>query len=179
MSRRLALFASLVAFLSTPNVSAATETLGDTQIELIRQNCVAAQSNMQRLEQNETVTRRNRGANYESILKLMAAFNGRTAFNKLNVPNLVSITADVEKKKAEFNENYINYNNSLKVTMKLANCKEQPVTFYDYLTQTRELRVKLSTSIEDIDRLLDSYQTSLDNLKRSVYGFDATQGGGQ
>lgn len=170
MSRRLALGASLLALLCAPNVNAETATLNDTQIEIIRQNCIAAQSNMQRLELNEAVTRRNRGVSYESTLKLMAALNSRIAFNKLSAPTLASLTADIEKKRAEFVENYKNYNNSYTVTMRLPNCKEQPVTFYDYLTQTRELRTKLSTSIDEIDHMLDSYQQALNQLKTSVNG---------
>ena len=168
ISRRLALVASLLALLCAPNVNAETETLTDTQIEVIRQNCVSAQSSMQRLELNEAVTRRNRGVSYEATLKLMAALNSRIAYNKLTAPNLASLTAEVEKKRTQFVENYINYNNSYNVTMRLPNCREQPVTFYDYLTQTRELRTKLATSVDDIDRLLDSYQQSLNSLKETV-----------
>ena len=123
---------------------------------------------MQRLELNEAVTRRNRGVSYESTLKLMAALNSRIAYNKLTAPTLASLTSDVAKKRAQFTENYIAYNNSYNVAMRLPNCKEQPVTFYDYLTQTRELRTKLATTIDDIDRLLDSYQQSLNGLKSSV-----------
>lgn len=170
VSRRLALVASLLALLCAPNVSAETETLTDTQIEIIRQNCVAAQSSMQRLELNEAVTRRNRGVSYESTLKLMAALNSRIAYNKLTAPTLASLTSEVEKKRAQFVENYINYNNSYNVAMRLTNCKEQPVTFYDYLTQTRDLRTKLAANIDDIDRLLDSYQQALNELKNSVSG---------
>lgn len=160
--------ASLLVVLASPNVNAAAEPLNDTQIEMIRQNCLAAQGSMQRLEQSEAVSRRNRGVSYESALRLMAALNSRIAINKLNAPNLSSITSDVEKKRTEFTEKYLAYNNSFTVTMKLANCREQPVTFYDYLTQTRELRTALSSTIDDIDRLLDQYQVELDSLKANV-----------
>lgn len=174
VSRRFALFAALLALFSAPNVSAAAEPLSDMQIEQIRQNCVAAQSSMQRLEQTEAVSRRNRGVSYESTLRLMAALNGRIAINKLSAPSLSTITAEVDKKRVEFAENYLDYNNSFNVTMKLPSCREQPVTFYDYLTQTRELRAKLSTTIDDIDRLLDTYQLSLNELKVAVNGTAAS-----
>lgn len=125
---------------------------------------------MQRLEQTEAVVRRNRGVSYESTLRLMAALNSRIASNKLNAPALTSTTAEIEKKRAEFNESYIAYNNSFTITMKLPNCKEQPVTFYDYLTQTRELRSKLSATVSDIDKLMDAYQAGLSELKHTVNG---------
>lgn len=173
ISRRLALFASLLAVLCTPNVNAAAEPLNDAQIEMIRQNCLAAQGSMQRLEQSEAVSRRNRGVSYESALRLMAALNSRIAINKLNAPNLGTLTSEVEKKRTEFTEKYLTYNNSFTVTMKLASCREQPVTFYDYLTQTRELRIALSATIDDIDRLLDQYQEELNTLKASVAGAPA------
>ena len=178
ISRRLALAASLLALLCAPNVSAETETLTDAQIEIIRQNCVTAQSSMQRLELSEAVTRRNRGVSYEATLKLMAALNSRIAYNKLTAPTLASLTAEVEKKRAQFVEDYKNYNNSYNVAMKLPNCKEQPVTFYDYLTQTRDLRTKLATNIDDIDRLLDAYQQAFNGLKETVNAPSA-QGGTQ
>lgn len=170
ISRRLAVGASLLALLCAPNVSAEAEALTDTQIEIIRQNCTSAQSSMQRLELNEAVTRRNRGVSYESTLKLMAALNGRIAYNKLTDPTLASLTAEVEKKRSQFVGDYKNYNNSYNVAMRLPNCREQPVTFYGYLTQTRELRTKLVTNIDDIDRLLDAYQQALNDLKSSVGG---------
>ncbi len=168
ISRRLAFAASILAILCTPTVNVRAADLTDTQIEIIRQNCVTAQSSMQRLELNEAVMRRNRGVSYESTLKLMAALNGRIAYNKLYAPSLTSLTAQIDQKRAEFTENYITYNNSYNVVMRLSSCKEQPVTFYDYLTQTRELRTKLATTIDDIDRLLDSYQQALNDLKSSV-----------
>lgn len=172
ISRRLACIASVLVLLCAPNVNAAAEPLSDSQIEAIRQSCVLAQSTMQRLEQSEAVSRRNRGVSYESTLKLMAALNSRIAINKLEAPTLSAITAEISKKRAEFVENYLSYNNSFNVAMKLPNCRQQPVTFYDLLAQTRELRLKLSTNIDNINELLDRYQTSLTTLKNSL---DATQ----
>lgn len=168
ISRRLALGASIVAILCAPQVSAEAADITDTQIEIIRQNCVSAQSSMQRLELTEAVIRRNRGMRYESILKLMAALNGRIVYNKLSAPPLTSLTSQIDQKRSEFIESYINYNNSYNVVMRLPNCKQQPVTFYEYLNQTRELRTKLATTIDDIDRLLDTYQQALNDLKSSV-----------
>ena len=168
ISRCAALMASLLVVLASPGVNAAAEPLSDTQIEMVRQNCLAAQSSMQRLEQTEAVSRRNRGVSYESTLRLMAALNSRIAINKLNAPDLSTLTAEVDKKRAEFVEKYLAYNNSFTVTMRLSNCRAQPVTFYDYLTQTRQLRTELSSVIDDIDRLLDSYQTGLNELKSGM-----------
>jgi len=179
MTRRFMILASLLVVLVSPNVNAAAEPLNDTQIEMIRQNCLGAQGSMQRLEQTEAVSRRNRGVSYESTLRLMAALNSRIAINKLNAPKLSSLTSDVEKKRAEFIEKYLAYNNSFTVTMKLSNCREQPVTFYDYLTQTRQLRTELSSTIDDIDRLLDQYQTELTELRTSVSGAPQATGAAQ
>lgn len=168
MSRVFAFAASALVVLSAPVVSAEGESLTDTQIEIIRQNCVTAQSSMQRLELNEAVTRRNRGVGYEATLKLMAMLNSRIVYNKMTAPELASLTSQIDAKRNEFAQNYKDYNNSYNTTMKLTNCHEQPVTFYDYLTQTRELRTKLSTTIDDIDKLLDQYQLRLNDLKKSV-----------
>lgn len=178
-SRRLALLASLLVLLASPTVNAAAEPLSDTQIELIRQNCTTAQSSMQRLEQSEAVFRRNRGVAYESTLRLMAALNSRIAINKLDAPRLSALTTEVDKKRAEFTEKYLAYNNSFTLTMKLPSCREQPVTFYDYLNETRQLRTALSTTVDDIDRLLDSYQSALNELKLSVGAATPADGAGR
>lgn len=149
-------------------VNAEAVPLTDQQIELVRRNCVQAQANLQRLERIETVARRNRGVGYESTLRLMAALNSRVATNKLNVPNLLTTVSQIEKKVDEFDRDYITYNNTFNTTMKLSNCREQPVTFYDYLTETRDLRLKVSTDVAAINQLLDDYQKGLDELKTMV-----------
>lgn len=168
LSRRATIIASLLVVLMAPQVRAEADPLSDARIELIRENCVAAQSSMQRLELNEAVMRRNRGVGYESALKLMAALNSRIVFNKMTAPELAALTQQVAVKRNEFTQNYIAYNNSYHTTMRLPNCREQPVTFYDYLTQTRELRAKLSVTIDDIDKLLDDYQLQFNNLKQTI-----------
>jgi len=168
ITRRVSLLACLFVVLATPTVHAEAVPLNDQQIELVRRNCIQIQSSMQRLERIETVARRNRGVGYESTLKLMAALNSRVAANKLNVPEFIVTAAEMEKRVNDFDRNYITYNNSFHTTMKFANCQQQPVTFYDYLNQTRELRARVGTDVEAISKLLDDYQKSLDKLKQTV-----------
>lgn len=158
--KRFGLFLSttLVVIVS-PFVSAA-EPLDDARIEIIRQSCRSAQTTMQQVLRSDTAARVNRGRAYEETIKLLAAFNSRAAFNTYNVPGLIESTAAYEAEFVAFKATYINYDTSLKNTLRI-NCIDQPVTFYDSLTRTKELRAGLTAHIVKMDQLLDTYNAGL------------------
>jgi len=164
MKRAISLFAIAIAVLAAPFVSAEAQPLSDAQINTIRQNCTQAQQILQRLQRNEAAARVNRGRGYETALRLMASFNARVAVNKLNSPALTAITAQAEDKFDAFRNDYIAYDDQLEAVIKLK-CNEQPVTFYDELTRAREDRARVAKDVQEIDSLLDQYQTALGELK--------------
>lgn len=165
--KKLSLFACLLAVLTSPMVSAEAEPLTDRQIDIIRANCLSAQSTMQQLQRSEAATRVNRGRGYESISKLMAALNSRVALKKLNAPGLNSSTAEMEKRFGSFKDDYSAYEDELNNLIKLP-CNEQPVTFYDTLTNVRQLRAKVADDIDGINEMLDNYQAGVDSLRSSL-----------
>lgn len=164
--RRASLLAALLVFLTTPAVSAEGATLTDRHIQVIKANCVNAQSSIRQLQLTEAATRNNRGRSYESISKLMAALNSRVAMNKLNIPVLTATTSEMERRFTTFKNDYSDYYDSLVATIKLS-CVDQPVTFYDSLTNTRTLRAKVASDIKAIDESLDSYQSGINNDLRA------------
>lgn len=165
--KKLSLIACLLAVLASPMVSAEAAPLTDHQIDVIRANCLSAQSTVQQLQRSEAATRVNRGRGYESISKLMAALNSRVALKKLNAPGLNSATAEMEKRFTSFKDDYSAYEDSLNAILKLP-CSEQPVTFYDTLTNARQLRTKVAADIDGINEMLDAYQAGVDNLRSSL-----------
>lgn len=169
MKRSVTLFAILLTVVAAPFVSAEAQPLSDRQIDLIRQNCTSAQQIMQRLQRDEAAARVNRGRQYETTLRLMASFNGRAAINNVNAPRLSAATSEMEKKFASFRANYIEYDDQLKLVLKLK-CSEQPVTFYDELTLAREARAKVEQDVKAIDIVLDQYQNALTELRGQLAG---------
>jgi hypothetical protein len=117
--KKLSLLACLLAVLASPMVNAEAEPLTDRQIDVIRANCLNAQSTIQQLQRSEAATRVNRGRSYESISKLMAALNSRVALKKLNAPGLNSSTAEMEKRFNAFKDDYSAYEDGLNTIFKL------------------------------------------------------------
>ena len=165
--KKLSLFACLIAVLASPMVSAEAAPLTDRQIEVIRANCLSAQSTMLQLQRSEAATRVNRGRAYESISKIMTSLNSRVALKKLSGPGLTSATAEMQKRFNSFKDDYSAYEDSLNTIVKLP-CGEQPVTFYDSLTNARDLRAKVAADVDGINETLDSYQNSINNLRDSL-----------
>lgn len=166
-SRRVSLVAALVVFLMAPVVSAEAVPLTDRHIQVIKANCLNAQNSIQQLLRTEAVTRVNRGRAYESISRLFVALNSRVALNKLDAPELTAATTQMERRFTAFKEDYSAYEDALAATAKLQ-CADQPVTFYDSLTNARELRAKVAADIKAINEMLDVYQNGVNELRTSV-----------
>ena len=165
--RKLLLLMIACVFGLAPVVSAAPQVLTDDQIEQIRRNCQASQGYLQQIQRNDAAARINRGRAYESISKLVANFNSRVALNKVNGSTLVTVSSDLGKRISTFQADYLLYEDALSSALDIK-CREQPVTFYDTLTNAREQRARLAKDIADINALLDSYQTGLVDLRASL-----------
>lgn len=129
----------------------------EAHIERIRANCVTAQSTLSRLHTSDALLRVNRGRIYESIAtKLMVPFNSRIASNQLDNSSLVDIYTTYEKRLAEFRSNYQSYEQSMSETLRI-NCENQPVSFYDKVNATSELRKKVHTSVVALHKAINEY----------------------
>lgn len=165
MKRALLLFSAFLAIAASPMVRAeTTEPLTDQHIAAIRVGCVDALQGMLQIQRTEAATRVNRGREYESLLKLVAAFNSRIVINKLDAPALTGTASRMQERFSQFQRHYLDYADKMDATLDI-NCKEAPVTFYDSLTETREARAQVATDVIEIDKLLQEYQAGLDKLK--------------
>lgn len=141
----------------------AVEPIEDSRIDLIRNNCVAAQGAMQRVLASDRVTRINRGRAYEDTLRLLAAFNSRASLNTYNVSELVEYTSTLETQFTAFKTQYLDYEQKLKSVIDM-NCKDQPAEFYNNLQRARAARESIQKSIDNIDKTLTDYRTGLDKV---------------
>ncbi len=160
MKRSGLVCALVVTLLASPFVSAQAQPLSDAKLAAIQANCVSAQSGIVRLQQSEKPTRINRGYLYESILKLMVNFNSRVALNRIDAPELLSITSEYEKKLKDFSAAYTSYDDNLSNIGDIP-CREQPTKFYDQLVEIRARRATLNSIINSLDGLLDRYQLNV------------------
>ncbi|HEX8390223.1 MAG TPA: hypothetical protein VF597_02295, partial [Candidatus Saccharimonadales bacterium] len=126
-----------------------------------------------RIEKVEAATRVNRGREYEALLELVAAFNGRVVQNRLDAPVLTGTAAKLQTEFTDFSRHYINYADKLDAALDI-NCKEAPVTFYDALNAAREARGLVAADINTMDELLGDYQRGLDGLKAQLKDLEAT-----
>lgn len=165
MKRALLLLSAFLTVLASPMVRAeTTEPLTDQHIAAIRVGCVDALQGMLQVQRTEAATRVNRGREYESLLRLVAAFNSRVVINKLDAPALTGAASRMQERFTLFQRHYLDYADKVDTTLDI-NCKEAPVTFYDSLTEAREARTRIALDIVEMDKLLIEYQAGLDKLK--------------
>lgn len=112
----------------------------EEHIARIRSNCVDAQSVLFQIHASDAGLRVNRGQIYESMsTKLMTPFNSRMVLNRIDTTNLLSISNEYEKQLKEFRAQYKTYEEAMSDTLAI-DCVNQPVAFYDHVTETRKQR---------------------------------------
>lgn len=164
MKRIFLVFSAFLSLAASPMVRAEAAPLTDQYIASIRTGCTDALQGILRVERAEAATRVNRGREYETLLRLMAAFNSRVVLNKQEAPRLTSTAARMQDKFTSFRTHYLDYADKVDATLEI-NCKTAPVTFYDNLNAAREARALVAADVRDMEVLLDEYQKHLDALK--------------
>lgn len=160
------LAASLIALLNV-QVFAQSAPMTEAHIERIRANCVEAQSTLTQLHASDALLRVNRGQVYESITtKLMAPFNSRVSLSKLDGSGLGGLTATYEQQLGEFRTNYKSYEESMTKTLRI-NCTNQPVAFYDSVTDTRVKRQLVYDSTQALQKTIQDYKAAFETFKQA------------
>ena len=138
--------------------------------EVIRASCQAAQSVLNQIEKTDAALRINRGRVYSEVLDLFYAMNARLASNKVSAPKLVSITSDFDQRLTDFRDNYNDYDDELNKLIELQ-CQKKPTDFYSQLDSVRQLRDQLNNDIQQLDQLIDDYESEFnDNVRGLING---------
>lgn len=169
MNRFSIIISAALVLLVSPLVSAQSVPLSDAQLNAVLANCAVAQVSLGRIQQSDKPVRINRGFRYDSLLKLMVKFNTRAVQNRIDAPELVSITSSYEKEIKSFTQTYTDYDDMLTTIQKMA-CREIPTDFYDLLVKVREKRFQLENNVVQIDQYLDEYQSAVDKVRGLVLG---------
>jgi hypothetical protein len=145
-----------------------TPLMTEQHIARIRSNCVEAQSNLTQLHTTDALLRVNQGQLYELIsTKLMAPFNGRVAVNKMDAAKLITVSGNYNRELMAFRANYKLYEEAMSRTLKI-NCTNQPVAFYDSVTETRDKRNATHNNIVNLKTYIQKYKTEFDTLEKTV-----------
>lgn len=138
----------------------------DVHIERIRSNCVEAQTTLRQLHASDALLRVNRGQLYESILtKLMTPMNIRIGANQLDNKDLVFIASQYDQQLASFRLKYQQYEEAMSKTLKL-NCTNQPVAFYDSVTDTRNKRKLTHESTVLLHKTIQTYKIQFEAFEK-------------
>lgn len=134
----------------------------EAHIERIRANCIEAQTLLSQLHASDALLRVNRGQLYELIsTKLMAPMNSRIALNHLDSGGLPGVASDYEQALATFRQDYQQYEEAMSRALRIP-CTNQPVAFYDSVTETRNKRTQVHASTLELQRLIQAYQIEFD-----------------
>lgn len=145
----------------------ASAPMTEAHITRIRNNCVEAQASLSQLHASDALLRVNRGQLYESISeKLMAPFNSRVALNRLDGAQLVSTATDYERELADFRTKYQQYEEAMSDTLRI-NCKNEPVAFYDSVTDARDKRQKVHESTMVLHETIGDYKDQFEAFAKN------------
>ena len=133
----------------------------------IRENCIDAQQNMQKLQRADAVTRINRGNNYATMQKLMSAMSARSASNAYSVPGLTESTSEFTELRDSFIGQYTNYEIALRELIAM-DCQRETVLFYNQLESVREQRNNLATTVEEMDQVAGKFEEAVLVLREEV-----------
>lgn len=146
-----------------------TNTISDSQIKLIKTNCVSTKDTLNRIHASDALLRVNMGQIYESIsTKLMDGFNGRVVGNNLNGINLISISSEYGQTLDKFRADYINYEEKMSTAMSI-DCNKQPVSFYDAIASARTHRKQVGSDVKELNQLIKEYKQAVDKIEKDFH----------
>jgi hypothetical protein len=167
----VAAIATTGVFLWHPAAKAdSSAPMTEAHIARIRNNCVEAQSTLYQLHASDAVLRVNRGQLYESIsTKLMAPFNSRVTLKQLDGVNLVTIATNYDRQLSDFRSKYQQYEEAMTTALNV-NCKNQPVAFYDAVTDARNKRQLVHDSTAVLQKTIQDYKNEFEVFAKTFPG---------
>lgn len=144
----------------TAVLAQADVNLSDEKLETIRTRCSNSQFALQQIEKRDAVSRINRGRDYDQMLRQISAFNSRFAYNKINMPDLVQISSDLQNAVNEFRASYDTYDNDIASALKI-NCKQDPSQYYGFIVQARTDRAVIGEKVKSINDLVAKYRAAI------------------
>lgn len=142
----------------------------EAKIDTVKQNCVTAQVEIQRVRYNDAAVRVNRGQGYETLLsKMINPLNSRVTANGYNehAASLTATATKYQKQLAKFKKDYDAYDDTLASLLRLK-CVDKPEVFYGSLEAARTQRASLSVDIANLTQIISEYQAGAKKLQDSL-----------
>ena len=131
--------------------------ISESQEIAIIAKCNAIREDLKVLQHNDSRARVYLGRYYETILtKYITPLNVRLVENTLPNSSLLTNQTDFTTTRANFVNDYIEYQKSLEELVSI-DCKAEPIRFYAKLVDTREKRKKVAKDVTKARKLLSEH----------------------
>ncbi len=158
--------AFIVAFGSGAVVRAETDVSSD-MLDMIRSRCSNSQFALQEIQKRDAVSRINRGRDYDQMLRQISAFNSRFTYNKINTPDLIDLTTQLQGAVDTFRSNYDHYDTDLSDALRV-DCKQKPADYYAVIVKARDDRNAVGDQVTKIVDLMNQYRGAIAKYRETV-----------
>lgn len=147
--------------------SYAVDIATPAQAAAIAQNCATIKQNLRTLQVADSRTRVLLGTTYQNVLaNFITPLNLRLVKN--NRPNtaLTSLQSDFDKERQNFINQFVDYSKGLEELIN-TDCTGQPEDFYYKLQQVRTKRATLRSTVDKLNKAINTDITTVTKLKES------------
>lgn len=138
------------------------------QSENLAKHCDEMREKLKTVQKNDAKTRVFLGSKYETILnKYIVPLNLRLVENNLSTNGLIDLQNNFAAAKVVFNNDYINYQQSLENLVGI-DCKTEPDKFYNELSIVRKRRMTMEQDALKIRNMLTQYVKLVTELKGKI-----------
>ena len=146
----------MFSFLTVAHTFANDSILSNDQAENLKTNCSSIKNSLKQIQNSDRNTRISIGYTYQTILAdFITPLNVRLIKNNSSDPNLSQIQNQFVALREDFNHKNID-------------CSNEPIAFYHRLESTRNKRSEIITLAEDLNKIIDQHQSSVNSLKDSL-----------
>lgn len=156
----------IVALLAIPSAALAQDPIA-VRYQTISDRCQSLQLLLQELQRRDLVSRTNLGREYESIARLLSAFNQRVKNNNLSPQSLERLTVDFNNAASQFRSAYVQYDDGL-IALQQIDCKQKPADFDAQLTRARELRDATEGAATYANAIAGQYRTLMVQIQSEL-----------
>ena len=155
----------LVIAMTAPATAQESPTMTDEHVARIKSNCRLAIATLGQIHANDAPVYINYIQTYYSISdKLMARLNSRLTLNRYDATQLVGTASEFNDTLADFRRAYRLYDEAMNDLIRM-DCRSQPVTFYDRVSEARELRQNVQDITQKMSKYIDEYLTNVRDFR--------------
>lgn len=146
-----------------------------TDFSEVSKNCDSVKEILKNVQREDSRIRVYLGSYYERIItKYVTRLNLRLVENNLSQTGLIDGQGKMADKRAEFVQNFIDYQKELEELVAM-DCKAEPEKFYKELEVVREGRAKVLADTTKMKKLITEHRDGVKELRQKIGGKDDEQ----